>query len=68
MRGHHEKGGIAMNRNFVITADNGEVLEEFPKEKNEFVQARWLAPQRMLCVSRNRSKSAGGTLELYKIE
>ncbi|MFO8068665.1 MAG: tetratricopeptide repeat protein [Alkalibacterium sp.] len=51
-----------------VSLDNGEVLEEFPKEKNEFVQARWLASKRMLCVSRNRSKSAGGTLELYKIE
>lgn len=51
-----------------VSLDNGEVLEEFPKEKNEFVQAQWLGAQRMLYISRNRSKSTDGTLELYKIE
>lgn len=50
-----------------VSLDNGEVLAEFPKEKDEFVQARWLRSHRILCISRNRSKDDPGTLELYKI-
>jgi hypothetical protein len=51
-----------------VSLDKGAVLEEFPKEKNEFIQARWIGSQRIMCLARNRSKSAAGTLELYKIE
>lgn len=51
-----------------VSLDNGEILEVFPKEKPEFIQAQWLGSYRMLCVSRNRSKDEPGKLDIYRID
>ena len=51
-----------------VSLDNGEILEQFPKEKPEFIQAQWLSSHRILCVSRNRGKDAPGKLDIYKCD